>query len=258
MPRARIGPGPVRRSYRSPLPSCLPRAGARADERILAWQSDIRVRPDSTLEVRETLRVRAEGVGIRRGIFRDFPTVYTNSRGERVVTGFDVQGVTRDGRAEPYRVEKRSNGVRVWIGDAAVELAPRRVHLHHRLHERPPARVLRGSRRALLERHRQRLGVPDRRGRRRRWCCPPKCPRRRSASRRTPGRRARRAANGPRASTPASPPTAPRADSGRAKDSPSSRAGPRVTSRRRARRAAPATCSAMRGRRCSRPPGSGC
>ena len=53
--------------------------GARADERILAWQSDIRVRPDSTLEVRETLRVRAEGVGIRRGIFRDFPTVYTNS-----------------------------------------------------------------------------------------------------------------------------------------------------------------------------------
>jgi len=60
-------------------------AGARADERILAWQSDIRVRPDSTLEVRETLRVRAEGVGIRRGVFRDFPTVYTNNRGERVV-----------------------------------------------------------------------------------------------------------------------------------------------------------------------------
>jgi len=99
-------------------------AGARADERILAWQSDIRVRPDSTLEVRETLRVRAEGVGIRRGVFRDFPTVYTNNRGERVVAGFDVRGVTRDGRAEPYRVEKRSNGVRVWIGDAAVELAP--------------------------------------------------------------------------------------------------------------------------------------
>ena len=34
---------------------------ARADERILAWQSDIRVRPDSTLEVTETLRVRSEG-----------------------------------------------------------------------------------------------------------------------------------------------------------------------------------------------------
>ena len=110
-------------------------ADARADERILSWQSDIRVRPDSTVEVRETLRVRAEGVDIRRGIFRDFPTVYTNSRGERVVTGFDVQSVARDGRAEPFRVEKRSNGVRVWIGDAAVELASRRVHLHLELRE---------------------------------------------------------------------------------------------------------------------------
>ncbi len=106
------------------LTLALATAGARADERILAWQSDIRVRPDSTLEVRETLRVRAEGTGIRRGIFRDFPTVYTNRRGERVVTGFDVQAVTRDGRAEPYRVEKRQNGVRVWIGDADVELHP--------------------------------------------------------------------------------------------------------------------------------------
>ena len=67
-------------------------SGARADERILAWQSDIRVRPDSTLEVRETLRVRAEGVGIRRGIFRDFPTVYTNNRGERVVSGLRCAG----------------------------------------------------------------------------------------------------------------------------------------------------------------------
>jgi uncharacterized membrane protein YgcG len=98
--------------------------GVRADERILAWESEIRVQPDSTLEVRETLRVRSEGENIRRGIFRDFPTVYTNARGERVVTGFDVHGVTRDGHAEPYRVEKRANGVRVWIGDAAVELDP--------------------------------------------------------------------------------------------------------------------------------------
>ena len=94
-------------------------AGVCAEERILAWESDIRVRPDSTLEVRETLRVRAEGVGIRRGIFRDFPTVYTDSRGERMVTGFDVEGVTRNGRAEPWRLEKRANGVRIWIGDPA-------------------------------------------------------------------------------------------------------------------------------------------
>ena len=102
----------------------LTATAARADERILAWDSDIRVRPDSTLEVTETLRVRAEGDQIRRGIFRDFPTRYTDRGGARVVTGFDVQSVTRDGRAESFRTEKRSNGVRVWIGDAEVMLDP--------------------------------------------------------------------------------------------------------------------------------------
>lgn len=56
-------------------------ASAHADERIVAWQSDIRVRSDSTLEVTETLRVRTEGDRIRRGILRDFPTSYVNRRG---------------------------------------------------------------------------------------------------------------------------------------------------------------------------------
>jgi hypothetical protein len=40
------------------------------------------------------------------------------------VTGFDVEGVTRNGRAEPWRLEKRANGVRIWIGDPAVEIGP--------------------------------------------------------------------------------------------------------------------------------------
>lgn len=97
---------------------------ARADERILSWQSHIRVMPDSTLEVTETLRVRAEGNEIRRGILRDFPTRYANRRGERVVTGFDVLRVTRDGNTEPHATERLSNGVRVRIGSEDVFLDP--------------------------------------------------------------------------------------------------------------------------------------
>jgi uncharacterized membrane protein YgcG len=97
---------------------------ARADERILSWQSDIRVRPDSTLEVTETLRVRSEGERIRRGILRDFPTTYVNRRGERVVTGFDVLLIRRDGQPESHRTERLANGVRIWIGDPEVFLAP--------------------------------------------------------------------------------------------------------------------------------------
>jgi len=101
---------------------CGVAALAQADERILAWQSDIRVRPDSVLEVVETLEVRAEGRQIRRGILRDFPTRYTDRSGRRVVVGFDVLDVTRDGDSEPFVTERMPNGVRVRIGDPEIYL----------------------------------------------------------------------------------------------------------------------------------------
>jgi uncharacterized membrane protein YgcG len=99
-------------------------ATARADERILDWQSDIHVRPDSTLEVIETLRVQAEGQQIRRGLLRDFPTRYVDRLGRRVVTGFEVISVRRDGSTEPHALEKLSNGVRIRIGDPEEYLSP--------------------------------------------------------------------------------------------------------------------------------------
>lgn len=95
-----------------------------AEERILSWRSDIAVLPDSTLEVTETLLVRAEGDQIRRGILRDFPTTYVDRRGMRVVTGFEVIEVMRDGRPEPHRTERLANGIRVRIGEPEVYLAP--------------------------------------------------------------------------------------------------------------------------------------
>ena len=49
---------------------------ARADERILHFWSDVAIQPDSSLEVRETIDLRAEHDAINHGIFRDFPTRY--------------------------------------------------------------------------------------------------------------------------------------------------------------------------------------
>jgi uncharacterized membrane protein YgcG len=95
-----------------------------ADERILSYESDITVHADSTIDVVETLRVRAEGTSIRRGIYRDFPTTYVDRRGRRVVTGFELTDVKRDGRAEPHHQEVRSNGVRVYVGDESLFLSP--------------------------------------------------------------------------------------------------------------------------------------
>jgi uncharacterized membrane protein YgcG len=97
---------------------------AAADERIVSFDSTITVGADSSLTVTETLRVRAEGIAIKRGIFREFPTDYLDKSGNKVRVGFDLLSVSRAGRAEPYRTERQANGVRILIGDPDVFLTP--------------------------------------------------------------------------------------------------------------------------------------
>ncbi|HLJ53089.1 MAG TPA: DUF2207 domain-containing protein, partial [Rhizomicrobium sp.] len=86
-------------------------------ERITSFDSDITVARNGTLSVTETIAVYANGEQIRHGIYRDFPTRYTDKNGASVHVRFDVTSVTRDGHAEPYATESIDNGVRVRIGD---------------------------------------------------------------------------------------------------------------------------------------------
>ncbi len=90
---------------------------AAAQERIIAWRSDIDIRADGALDVTETLRVEAEGNEIQHGILRDFPTRYERD-GRRVRVGFDVTSVERDGHPEPFKKENIDNEVRIRIGSA--------------------------------------------------------------------------------------------------------------------------------------------
>ncbi|MGI8612120.1 MAG: DUF2207 domain-containing protein [Sphingomicrobium sp.] len=99
-------------------------SAAAAEERITRFASNIQVRADSSLDVTETIDVRAEGDRIRRGIFRDFPTRYRGRSGSQVRVGFTLGAVTRDGYPEPAAIEAISNGVRVRIGDADKMLEP--------------------------------------------------------------------------------------------------------------------------------------
>lgn len=97
---------------------------ARADERILAFHSDIHVNRDGSMAVTETITVRSEGREIRRGIYRDFPSLYRDRFGNRYRVDFTVINVERDGRNEPYYSEPVSNGLRTYIGNADVLLEP--------------------------------------------------------------------------------------------------------------------------------------
>jgi len=93
-----------------------------ADERVLNYHSDVLIHTDGSLMVTETIRVRAEGNNIRRGIYRDFPTSYKDRHGNRYRVTFNVLDVQRNNVPEPFHTEDRSNGVRVYIGSSNYHL----------------------------------------------------------------------------------------------------------------------------------------
>lgn len=94
----------------------------RSAEEILDYRLWIDLQPDTTLEIREEITVRAEGNEIKRGIFRDFPVRYTTNRGMSHRVGFKVVEVLRDGEPEPWRVESKGSDQRVYVGDKDVLL----------------------------------------------------------------------------------------------------------------------------------------
>jgi hypothetical protein len=95
---------------------------ALAAERITSFTSEVTIGADSALTVKETIALVSEGNEIKRGINRDFPTEYRDRKGLAFVVGFEVIGVKRDGRDEPYTVLSIANGKRIRIGSADVFL----------------------------------------------------------------------------------------------------------------------------------------
>lgn len=102
-------------------------------ERIVDYRSRIAVAADGGLTVTETIAVVAAGEEIKRGIYRDFPTMYAQELQldelpslpiVRREVPFEVVAVQRDGHPEPYHTEQQDNGVRVYIGDPDVTLPP--------------------------------------------------------------------------------------------------------------------------------------
>ena len=91
---------------------------ALAEERILGFHSDIVIVEDGWIEVTETIRVRAEGNRIRRGIYRDFPTEYRDRLGNEIIVDFDILSVTRNGAREDHHTQGIRDGIRTYFGNA--------------------------------------------------------------------------------------------------------------------------------------------
>ena len=95
-------------------------------ETIREFDAQIEVRADGSLEVTETILANAEGRDIKRGIYRDVPTIYRAWYG-RAVAPLEVRSVKRNGAEEPWHMQEQPNGVRVYIGRADRNL-PRGLH----------------------------------------------------------------------------------------------------------------------------------
>ncbi|XYK82222.1 MAG: DUF2207 domain-containing protein [Labrenzia sp.] len=99
-------------------------SGAVSEERILNYVSDIDVQEDGSLIVTETIRVRAEGDEIERGIFRDIPLRAKDANGWEHDVPFELLEVLRDGQRENKFTRDNGRGVRIYIGREDVFLDP--------------------------------------------------------------------------------------------------------------------------------------
>ena len=98
------------------LLALLPVGPARAAEIIEDFFATIEVQPDGDLIVSESVTVRAEGVQIRRGIYRDFPLQFEDADGRLRQVSFELLGVYREGRPEAHHTRRSSRGIRIYAG----------------------------------------------------------------------------------------------------------------------------------------------
>lgn len=108
--------------------------GAPAAEEIRSFHAFIDVGADGALTVTETIAVNVEGRQISRGIFRDIPLRYQDANGRTREARLDVRSVKRDGRSEPYAIERNSGVLRIRIGDAGV-LLPHGMHVYEIIYD---------------------------------------------------------------------------------------------------------------------------
>jgi hypothetical protein len=96
---------------------------ALAQERIMSFSSALTLAVDGAVDVTETIEVISQGIEIRRGIYRDIPTLLINDDNSRLRSTLNVKSVSRNGNSEPYALESIGNGfTRIRIGSADVFL----------------------------------------------------------------------------------------------------------------------------------------
>jgi hypothetical protein len=97
--------------------------------RLSALHSDIRVAAAGELTVTETLEFHIGARDAHRGVVREFAADYRDRLGVRSPVPLVLDKVMRNGRAEPYALERVAGGLRLRTGEAGRTL-PRGKHVY--------------------------------------------------------------------------------------------------------------------------------
>ena len=97
---------------------------APAQEVFKKFDVAIQILQDSSIEVTETIVAKVENVNINRGIIRSFPVEYTDKNGNPVEVGFDVNEITLDSAAVPWKISRSGRNADVMIGDPDKIITP--------------------------------------------------------------------------------------------------------------------------------------
>ncbi|MEX2631928.1 MAG: DUF2207 domain-containing protein [Tistlia sp.] len=92
-------------------------AVAQAQERITAFEAEVRIAGDGSLLVEESIEVVSAGERIRRGIFRDLPLRSLIPPGFNHIAGFELERVERDGAPSPWFAQPLDAGLRIYVGE---------------------------------------------------------------------------------------------------------------------------------------------
>ncbi len=95
---------------------------AGAKESILSFYSDIELLDDGSVNVSEMIKVQAQGIKIKRGIYRDIPTIMKNADGSDFRSKIKILSIKKNGVNESYFTKKIKNGIRIYIGESSVFL----------------------------------------------------------------------------------------------------------------------------------------
>lgn len=94
-------------------------------ERIHSFEVDYEIHRDGLITFEQRFRLGVAGVAIRRGPVLNFLTVFQGPAGLTLDTELEILEVTRDGAPEPFRADRKSGFVTLYIGEADRDLEHR-------------------------------------------------------------------------------------------------------------------------------------